>query len=342
MISIKYNSPKPLLKEIDRHKSLVIIGEAKSDHLLNEIAYYENEEVVLQLYGESQLSKAFSIAKKIGVKHIFMVNAKRNTDYGYIANNLKQYDFTYIVPLGVNFSDTFFNASLNRPMYYSELFLETVGKNTSSVVLMKEKHASLYENIDHYLGDMESKILLFKNIAHKALKNGRSMCLVGNNLVDYTESNLVLGSLLCISEIGDYPYFDFGQAVFDIDDFDISSELIYFKNNYLTNTSVENLKNFRFEEDAGKIMQIDRVIRYIERELDFSSFVGKSFTPHVQLAVYRKLGDFLQSIMNSVIRDYHINSVEFVKTSIGTGSLLNSFTILPINSIEEFDVMMEV
>jgi hypothetical protein len=167
--------------------------------------------------------------------------------------------------------------------------------------------------------------------------------MVANNLQNHEFANLMVACALCTTDYSKYPEADFGPAIFDIDDFDVDDlELIYFKNNKLTSTTIENLKNFRIEGDQAKIINIDRVIKFIERELDFSEFRGKIYTDYIKLKIYNKLNEFLQSIINVAIRDFDITSIEFVTTTPGIGLILNVFSIVPINSIESFDIAMEV
>jgi hypothetical protein len=344
VIAIRHvNNNTSFQRDINRHRNILIIGRGANSYKINEVVYYNSPDIVEKLYGNSQLSDAFRLTKNIGVNDVFVVNAASMTDYIEIADLLKHYDFSYIVPIGINFSDSFFNPLLNRQMTYAELYLESISGYANSSIMMTDKHASLYEDMDQYLDDMKAIIYKFKNVAQKALMNGRNMCLVGNNLQDYEYANVVLASVLCTSSYDKYPEFDFGPAVFDIDDFDLdNSELIYFKNNYLTYTSVENLKNFRIDHDAVKIVPIDIVIKYIERELDFSDIKGKAFTEYVRLKLNKKLDQFLRGIINIAIRDYSIQSIDFVKTSPSAGTIVNYFSILPINSTEVFDIAMEV
>jgi hypothetical protein len=337
------NSPLLFQKKVDINRNMLIIAEGLTDYQLNRIAYYDSAEVVESLYGLSSLSKAFSKAKTMGVKYIFLANVKRKTDYIELADIIKQYDFTYVVPLGLHFSDSFYNDELNRDVTYSEYLLETIGDSTRSLLVMTDYHASLYEDIDHFIMDMSSKIYKFKNVAKKALRNGRNLCVVANNLVNSYNSNLELACALCTCSYDKYPEYDFGEAIFDIDETDVTiQEFTYFRNNENIYTSIENLKNFRNELDAAKIVVIDMVIKFIERQLDFSEFDGKFYSDYVKLEVYKRLSEFLQGIVGTTIRNYAINSVDFVVTEPGAGVIVNSFSVLPINSAESLDLVMEV
>jgi hypothetical protein len=322
---------------------MLILGAAETDYKINEISYQSSINAVSQLYGDCELTEAFIKAKEIGVPDVFLVNINTKTDYIDLIDVIKQYDFTYIVPLNIKFSDSFFNQELNRLMTYTELYLQEIGSNSNSTIIMTDEHASLYEYVDDFLKDMFSKIKSFKQAAQKALNYGNGLCLVANNLKDHPYANVLIASVLCVTEYKEYPTYNFGDAIFDIDDFDVNkNELAYFKNNILTDTSIENLKNFRNYQDAAKLVNIDRVIKYIDRELDFSQFSGKIFTNYIKLAINNKLKTFLTSIKNTAIRDFTIKSIDYISTSNGSGYVRNTFSILPYNSIEEFDMAMEV
>lgn len=344
MITISHRSKAQTpQRNVNRHKTLLIMGAGNTSYRLNEIAYFDSQTAVENLYGTSELTDAFIAAKKIGAPHVFLANIQYDTDYIDMVDIIKQHDFTYIAPIGIKFSDTFYNPLLQRTMTYTELYTEQIGESSNALLMMTDNQASLYEDVDAFLKDMFVKITSFKNIAQKAILYGRNVCLVGNNLVDHRYANLTLAAAMCVTPLGEYPSFNFGKAVFDIDDFDVgSNELIYFKNNILVPTSVENLKNFRKEQDAAKIVNIDKVIKFIDRELDFTSYQGKMFTDYVKLKLYNSLKEFFEGNRNVSIRDYKIQSIEFVKTSAGAGRIVIRITIVPINSLEGFDIAMEV
>lgn len=343
MINIKHYDRKILLKNVDRSKSIVILAEGLTDYKLGEIELHTSLKNVKSLYGESEITEAFATAKDIGVDDIFLVNCKTTTDYIECIDSLRHYDFAFIVPIGIKFSDSFYNPKTKKQMSYGELYLEATNGATNSLIIMTDNHASLYEDIDQFLNDMKNKINKFKTSSYKSLRFGNNLSMVGNNLVDSRYANLILASVLSITPIGEYPTYDFGQSIFDLDDAEINNiEMIYFRNNHLRPTTVENLKNFRIEYDAAKLIEIDRVIKFINRELDFSSFTGKFFTDYTKLNIYKRLSKFLQDNVGKTIRGYKINSIDFISEVKGSGVLHNNFDIIPKNSIESFNIIMEV
>lgn len=329
-------------KNIDPHKNILFLGAGATDYKLNQIAYFSTSSSIEPMYGSCDLSDAYTVAKKFGIKDVFIVNIKSKLDYISIIDILAHHDFSYIVPLGFNFSDEFFDPIEMRTRTFTEYYVTTLGKTSNSTIIVTDEHASLYEDLDSYLGDMETKIASFKSKYHDAVVYGNNLVFIGNNLQNYKKASLALGCALCATKIGEYPLFTFGPAIFDIDATDVwQPEFAYFKNNINCPTSVENLNNFREAFDADKIVTVDMVIKYIERELDFSYYKGRFFTEYIRLEIYKMLSKFF-SENSDKFKGYKIKSVDFVPDGAGSGSIINSISISPINSVEEFDVMVEV
>jgi len=190
---------------------------------------------------------------------------------------------------------------------------------------------------------MFDKIQSFHNSSFEVVNYGNNLCFVSNNLKNYEMSNLLLTASLNITDFKSYPTYDFGDTVFDIDSNDVcGKELIYFKSNILTTTSVENLQNFNQFIDSSKMILIDRVIKYIKRELDYSSFYGTNFNDYVKMKMQQYLSQFLQSLVGSIITGYKINSIQLIKKTNFTGAITVDFSVTPVNSLEEFRIITEV
>lgn len=324
--------------------SMLIIGSADSTYGINQILKQNSKKLVAGLYGEvSELTHAFNLAFDIGVKEIYLANVQTKTAYIDIMQLARQYDFTYIVPIGVRFSDKAFNKQLGRNQTFAEIFLRTVSVMADSIIVMTDNHASLYENIDHYLNDMFDKIRTFKIEAQTALDNGRQLWFAANNLEDVPYSNVILTAVMCVTEIPHYPDYAMPNALFDIDEIDVgSNELIYFKTNTYANNSIENFVNFHNEYNAYKIAPIDMVIRKINEDVDLSHFAGRLFNNQIKLKIQSTLQEYLDSITGRLIRNYSILSIESYLDSDHSYVLVIHFKILPINSLEECDVVIEV
>jgi len=347
MIILEDNNSKKIdYKYIDKESNIVILGPATTEQYKGILMQFSSDEEVYKAYGSSILYDAFKYAKLASIKSIFLINTLTPQDYIKAANKLQYHDFVFIVPIGINFSDMFYNKIEKRNMYYCEYFLNRLSNSRSSII-MTDAHASLYYDIDHYINDMMNKIVKVRIKTKTSLVHGNNLYFVGNLLEDYPYANLVLAITLLSTNLNDYPSStEFGKAVFDIDDFDISEdEFIYFKNNFLIDTSIENFKNFYFKNDAVKIGTVDRVIKYIERNLDFSQYYGRIYTNHIKLSLYKFLNDFLQQLKGTVIKNYQINSIQNRKKNnkeIIKGNLILDFSIVPYNSLETHVVKMEV
>lgn len=324
--------------------SMLIIGSADSTYGLNQILKQSSKKLVAGLYGEtSELTQAFNLAFDIGVTEIYLANAQTKTAYIDIVQLARQYNFTYIVPIGVRFSDKAFNKQLNRNQTFAEIFLRTVTVMADSIIVMTDNHASLYENIDHYLNDMFDKIKSFKEEAQTALDNGRQLWFAANNIEDVPYSNVILTAVMCVTELPNYPDYPIPSAMYDIDEIDVgSNELIYFRTNAYSNNSIENFVNFHNEYNAYKIAPIDMVIRKINEDVDLTHFAGRLFNNQIKLKIQSTLQEYLNSIKGKLIRDYAILSIESYLDSDHSYVLVIHFKILPVNSLEECDVVIEV
>lgn len=330
-------------KKIDIHKSIVLLGAAHTNYKRAEVEMHSSLSIVESLYGNSKLTSCFKDIQKVGIKSVFLVNVKTSSDYIKAIQTLKHYNFSYIIPIDIMFSDSFYNSNEKKQQYYLEYFIEELSSNNNSLIIMTDMHASLYENTDSYLLDMNQKIKTFKRENKSSLRLGRNFCFVCNMLESYSNSNVILGAVLAYTDTGKYPLFDFGNSVFDISEVDVfENEMIYFQNNYLTETTVENLNNFRTEYDCLKNININNVIRYIDNQLDFSQYKGKLFSEFIKNNIYKEIDNFLNKIKGSAIRDFKINEIFFIKTNIGSGIIICDFVIVPINSIEEYNILLEV
>lgn len=325
-------------------KNVLIIGNADTTYGFNKIIQQDSLKLVKHFYGEkSELTNAFKLFKETSTNcNLFLGNAKTNTSYIDIIEQAQQYDFDYIVPIGVRFSDKLYNKKQETFMSFAEIFLKMLYPFTDSILVMTDNHASLYEDIDHYLEDMKEKIENFKTKNYNLLDYGKQLWLVSNQLIDIPYSNILLTAICCDIDLPNYPIYDIPNSVFDIDTFDIFPyELIYFKNNSLTYNSIENFYNFFNENTAYKFIPIDLVVRRINQELDFSPFIGKLFNNQMRLKITSYLKSYLNSIKGKFIRDYTINNIDYYKENF-TYIIVNDFTIFPMNSLEEIKVIIEV
>lgn len=332
------------LLDINKDDSILIIDKGGNEYKLNEFYKPKNSHDVLEKYGESSLYKSYIDAKSNGANNVYVMNCSKITDYISSIEIVKLYNFSYVVPVGIKISDTFYSEKYEREMYFAEYYLIEFGKFTNSTIIFTDAHASLYENIDHYIFDMESKISKYKDNCKYVLDiNGISLIFCLNNLENYDHSNVVLASMLSATPVGKYPSNMHTNAIFDIDKSDLyQSEIVFFKNNHIVDTTIENLKNFRTIDDACKIVTISSVIKYIQRNLDTSFVSGKLYNEYLKMNLHDYLDMFFRKLIGSMITNYIIRGISFTPAENMTCRLTADIEIFPINSLESINAMVEV
>ena len=228
---------------IDLENSILILGAADTNYKENIITKFNSLLEVEDCYGDnSDLTLAYKEAISLKAENIYLCNCFKVTDYITIINTLIDIDFEYIVPL-FSFSDSF-TTSDNNHMYLSEFYSNMLSDNISQLIIT-EKHASLYENIDSYIKTMNLIANNFKSHCFNKLYNGENLSFVLNNLQNYKFANVVLASILSLTNLKYYPMVNVGDVVFDLNENDFyGNEIAFYSYNNLTNTTIENFKNF--------------------------------------------------------------------------------------------------
>lgn len=348
MITMKsYNNSdvKLKLKSIVAIDSILIIGRGSNEYKLNEIIKPKNPYDALNMYGECELVTAYKEAYSVGARNIYLLNAYKTTDFIECIKNISYLNFSYIVPIEIKISDTFYNSDYGREIFFAEYYLNETYGNSNSVFVFTDEHADFYENITDFINDMHKKILNFKMQTEYILEfKGTDILFCTNNLSSIKYANAVLAATLAITSLGDYPEPINNKAVFDIDSEDISQqEIIYFKNNYLINTSIENLNNFRIKYDANKIEIINMVIKGIERKIDLSFVLGKYYNNFLKIQIKDYLNNELRIFKESSIKNYAIKNIEFIADKNSLSGVINVYIdIYPKNSIEKISTILEV
>lgn len=339
----QFNSSQTM-SSINQENSILIIGRGANEQYLNEFIKPNNLYDVKNKFGESELTDAYETAIALGASNVYVMNCHKTTDYIDSISFVSHYNFAYIVPVGIKLSDSFYSSEYNKEMYFAEYYLNEFSKYTNSLVIFTEEHASLYEDIDHYLSDMHKKVNDFKEQCNYILESsGRNLTFCLNNIKDNVYSNVMLATILSNTKIGYYPDDFKRDAIFDLHSTDILlDEIVYFKNNFHIGTTVENLKNFRTINDANKLITIDGVIKHIERTLDTSFAIGKLYNQYVKMNLHDYLDMFFRRLLESAIKNYRINSINFITDKNMTGYITTDIDIFPINSLEKVNVLLEV
>ena len=328
---------------VNKHNNMLIIGKGATNNSRKQIVFAEKYKDVYNAFGDSELTDAFITVKKLGAPYVFLMNCRQNYDYFDISTTLRATDFTYVVPISLMISDEFDDPKTERRISYIEYLLEQVGSVNDSVFIVTDKSASLYEDIDAFIEDM-NKISSNFSKKRKSPAVRENIIFVANNLIDYKISSLPLAAALCTTPINQYPTTDFGEAYFLLDQWEDIGNWAYFQNHTVRGTTVENLLNFETVGNPLKIVFISRIIKLLKRELDFHDFVGKQYTEYRRLSVRTRLEEYLESLLNSVLYEYEIKAVKPYKHISEPLSIdiRNVFDVLPINCLEKVTISNKI
>ena len=322
---------------------MLIIGRGDTASGAGKIERVNTATDALQRYGDSELYRACRSALDLGAPYVYAANTPVPSDVVDVINVLKSYDFTYIVPVSIFISEYFHNRKVEgKKTYYMEYFARKLS-GSGATLIATDKHASLYEDIDHFLDYM----IAVKDSVRKRLMSDssiflNSICFVANNLERHDFANAVLAAVLCAAPMDEYPSADFGPAVFDIDFLDLGhNEMAYFKNNYLTGTTVENLVNFERVGKTTRNVMADRIAKYISKELDLSRFKGRLATNYQRARAEQEVIDFLESERNRTLEGYDLDPVRLFKDAPGSSTLHVEFDIYPINFKDRVAIKVE-
>lgn len=326
----------------DSHNSLLIVGKGDSEFQNIKIIYPRNEEEVEETFGiDSPLTMAYKEAKQIGAEEVYLCNCYKFTDYINALDLIAQNDFAYIAPL-FDFSTTFINPLDNKETYLVELYSDTLNECFSNI-FFTDKHASLFEDIDHYLRTMKSINYAFKDEALNRMINGENTCFVLNSLANYKYANVALAAIISKSNLRDYPQQDLGEVVFDITNEDLfDHELIYFTYDNLAKTTVDNMQNY-YEKPAPEKMLLNSIIKnLINASLDYDQFTGKLINAYTKIQIENYTKEVLQSFTGRIIEKFKLLDVVYEKVAPGEIAINIYITIKPYNSIESIDMTVEV
>ena len=303
------------------------------------------------LYGEdSQLYKAYKNAFDItNMPNIYTVNCYTLDDYIDIIYKVIQYDFNFIVPLGINFREILYSSDTDEEKYYASIVLDAMYQTESlSTLIMTDYHASDYEDIDYYLIDQKNIVSKFisKNNNYDTLnRSGSNLVFTLNMLEGVEKANVILAALLSINDSSKYLNPIDYKPVYDIDGHDLPSycNYVYFKYNFLNkNTNAENLVNFRLTNDVYKKILIDELIKQIIRILDLSEFKGRIYTKYVDLQIKTSVINKLKPYDKKIFKSYTLKDIRFVKLNTNTGYIYVELSIVPYDSFENVNIIMEV
>lgn len=330
-------------------KNILIIGPASNDierlNIINPVTL----DNALALYGESDLYEAYKNAFEITNDfNIYTSNCFTTTDYLSLADNIIQYDFDYLVPIGIYLTDTFYNPLTKTNEFYTNYILNILYEaNSLTTLIMTEKHASLYDDIDYYLQDMKDKYKKYTNNNNSNKLSqvyGSNLITTLNMLKDIPFSNVILSSLLSINNSKEYLNGIDPIPVFDLDKNDINNlNYVYFKYNYsLKLTFPEKLLNFRYKADIYKNILINELIKTVIKILDLNEYKGKLYTTYIKLQIATKIKNLLKPYINNLFKSYELKNIGFIKTNPGCGYIYIELSVVPYGLIDNINIVLEV
>ena len=357
-MSINYAKRKNNYQLVDRFdptkNNILLLGKADTYEERQNIINPRGAFNASLLYGEeSELYKAYidcySITKEY---NIFTVNCRSYSDYLKVMEDVLHYDFSYIVPMGINLEDTFFNSASNKYEYYIDYFMYLIEEyQCITTIIMTSNHAKDYGSIDKFIQHNNSVLQKYyidvaRDNDNYSLyqKNGSDIIFVINNLLDVNYANAVLAAQLSIENYAAYPDNVKHQTYYDIDKSDVKNQMYAYHNfNHLTNqTSIENLVNIRLYEDVYKNALIDTMIKSILRILDFDKYRGKLYNAYIKLQIQKSAKATLDKLKGLYFKNYEIKNVGFVKTNQTCGYIYIELLIMPYGFMEYINVIMEV
>ena len=355
-MDIRFNHIKRMSSTdtLDLNNSLLIIGKASNNNLSEEIVKAKNIDEIYKTFGDSELSNAAEYAINLGLTEVYLYNTYETENYLTIADKFIHYEFSYIVPIGIYLSDTFYNPITKTTMLYADFYLSSLSENTCSTIIMTDKHAELFENLDHFLMEMEDLVDKVKsqyklntvntNSSSNNANKWTNLIFVSNMLSNVEYSNIRLACELVKCTPGAYPSNISETAVYDYDSFDFTqNDMCYFKNNILSyDCSIENLLNMRVVKDAYKSVIVDMIIKYIRRNLDLSKYSGGFFTKYTKVQINNDIKSFMNKLSGVMIKNYTIKSIDFVLTGPNVGNVLIETEITPRGTFEALQINLEV
>lgn len=325
--------------------SLVILGKANTDYLAGEIVYISSSDDIEKDFGvNSSLANSYNITKDLGVNNVYLVNCYNESDYIKAIDKLIQYDFTYIAITDLYMSDKFYNSISKKSTYYLEFILSLFkSTNTTSTLIATDRHSSLYEDIDHYLYDMKDREYEFKNKL-ASLSNSEDLIVTLNNIRNVAHSNIVLACMLLKAYPSEYPKNLSYSVEYDVDKRDLYGlNMVNFKFNHSSkDLGVENLINYRREEDIYKNVIINRVIKATISKLNFDKYKGLLFNTYVKIQIENEASTILNKLKGSMFKEYTLKDIKFIKTGLASGCICIAFSIIPYGTFDSLDIIMEV
>ena len=318
--------------------SILLVGLGTNKFKLNEIVETTDLDYIKNNFGaDSCFFKASVLAEKFGQNHdLYILNLDTWEDIKYQKEILLDLNFDYIVPLDLYIDDSYYDRYYQKKITYSQLILLLLHKTVTTMVLTGP-HAKDYENLDTFLNSETERLNNVEYRFDNLRKNG--MIYVANILANYTYANVILATMLANTDYGEYPSSSILESpVFDIDYSDVSNRMVYFKSNYLTGTTVENLVNFD-KNYITRLVPVYKIIKYFYfHRADLDKFIGLAYTEYRKLKIQEELFKFLDSLVGWIIYKYELISITVVSNEYGSVDILLKYNIWPKFTTEKYTI----
>lgn len=318
--------------------SILLVGLGTNKFELNEIVETTDLDYIKNNFGaDSCFFKASVLAEKFGQNHdLYILNLDTWEDIKYQEEILLDLNFDYIVPLDLYIDDSYYDRYYQKKLTYSQLILLLLHKTVTTMVLTGP-HAKDYENLDAFLNSETERLDNVEYRFDNLRKNG--MIYVANILANYTYANVILATMLANTDYGEYPSSSILESpVFDIDYSDVSNRMVYFKSNYLTGTTVENLVNFD-KNYITRLIPVYKIIKYFYfHRADLDKFIGLAYTEYRKLKIQEELFKFLDSLVGWIIYKYELISITVVSNEYGSVDILLKYNIWPKFTTEKYTI----
>lgn len=318
--------------------SILLVGLGTNKFKLNEIVETTDLDYIKNNFGaDSCFFKASVLAEKFGHNHdLYILNLDTWEDIKYQEEILLDLNFDYIVPLDLYIDDSYYDRYYQKKLTYSQLILLLLHKTVTTMVLTGP-HAKDYENLDAFLNSETERLNNVEYRFDNLRKNG--MIYVANILANYTYANVILATMLANTDYGKYPSSSILESpVFDIDYSDVSNRMVYFKSNYLTGTTVENLVNFD-KNYITRLVPVYKIIKYFYfHRADLDKFIGQAYTEYRKLKIQEELFKFLDSLVGWIIYKYELISITVVSNEYGSVDILLKYNIWPKFTTEKYTI----
>lgn len=327
-------------EQFDKSSSILIVGKGESSYKNNEIVQASYVEQVEYAYGEdSDLTNAFKEAYSLGIRNIFLCNCYNYNDYIKALNVIAYDEYAYITPL-FNMSDTIIDN--NTEYFLAEVYSNVLGDKLTQIIVT-EKHASYYEDINHYILNMNKIGMNFKAKTTNNLDYGDNLCFVLNNLKKYNFANVALASILLQNDFKYYPQANIGDVVYDLNNNDLlGQEIVYFAYDSISGTTIENFLNYCPTICPEKYVPVNIVKQIICRALDFSKYSGSLYNAYLKIRLENQVNSIMSSFTGKLIESYSLLDIKAIPTDDHRIIIYIFLSIKPYNSIESIEIALEV